>query len=157
MTEPVFVDSNVFLHYAYPNIGDDPPETRQQKYEACREQIDRYLVEGTQIWINGQVIREFWRNASLIKTRNRPIPVESVSQELDRILGIVTIADNHLEVRKQLLMLLQDFTIRGIAVHDANIVATMLAYNIDKICTLDNDFHRYRRLITIVSPLTSTA
>lgn len=54
-------------------------------------------------------------------------------------------------------MLLQDFTIRGIAVHDANIVATMLAYNIDKICTLDNDFHRYRRLITIVSPLTSTA
>ena len=81
--------------------------------------------------------------------------MESVRQELNRILGIVTVADNHLKVRTQLLLLLQDFTIRGIAIHDANIVATMLAYNIERICTLDNDFDRYRKHITILSPLTS--
>lgn len=156
MTERVFVDSNVFLHYAYPNIGYDLPEIKQQKFEACRQQLDSYLSGGTQIWINGQVIREFWRNASLIRTHRRQIPLESVRQELNRILGTVTLVDNNQEVINQLLVLLQDFTIRGTAIHDANIVATMLAYNIDGICTLDNDFHRYRRLITIVSPLTST-
>lgn len=156
MTERIFVDSNVFLHYAYPNIGNDPPEIKQQKFEACRQQLDSYLSAGTQIWINGQVIREFWRNASLIKTHRRQIPLESVRQELDRILGTVTLVDNNQEVKNHLLVLLQDFTIRGTAIHDANIVATMLAYNIGRICTLDNDFHRYRRLITIVSPLTGT-
>ncbi len=157
MPEGVFVDTNVFLHFAYPNIGNDPPEVKRQKFEACRLQLDRYLSEGTHIWINGQVIREFWKNASLVETNRKQIPLENVRKELDRILGIVTVADNTLEVRKQLLMLMQDYSIRGRAIYDANNVATMLAYNIDTICALDNDFDRYRKLITILSPLTSSA
>lgn len=156
MTERVFVDTNVFLHYAYPNIGDDPPVVKQQKFEACRRQLDSYLAEGTQVWINGQVIREFWKNASLVKTNRREISLEDVRQELDRILSIVIIADDNQEVRRQLLMLLRDYNIRGRAIYDANNVATMLAYNIRKVCALDNDFHRYRKHITILSPLTST-
>ena len=157
MTDSVFVDTNVFLHYAYPNIGNDPPEVNQKKFAACQQQLVRYQTEGTQIWINGQVIREFWKNASLVKTNGKEIPLDNVRQELDRILGIVSIADNILEVRKQLLTLLQGYTIRGIAIHDANIVATMLANGIDTVCTLDNDFDRYRKRITILSPLSSTA
>lgn len=156
MTERVFVDTNVFLHYAYPNIGNDPAEVKRQKFEACRRQLDSYLAEGIQIWINGQVIREFWKNASLVKTNRRQIQLADVRQELDRILGVVTIADDNLEVRRQLLMLTQDYAIRGRAIYDANNVATMLANNIDTICALDNDFGRYRTLITILSPLTST-
>ncbi len=157
MTERIFVDTNVFLHYAYPNIGNDPPEVKQQKFEACQQQLVCYQTEGTQIWINGQVIREYWKNASLIETNGRQISLDNVRQELDRILGIVTIADNTAAVREQLLMLLQDYTIRGRAIYDANNVATMLAYNIKGVCTLDNDFDRYRKRITIITPQASSA
>lgn len=152
----VFLDTNVLLHHAYPNIGSDPPEINRQKFEACRQQLIQFQNDDVSLWINGQVIREFWKNASTVKTDGKEIPLANVREKLDEFLRIVTIADNTDAVREQLLVLLDAYTIRGRAIYDANIVATMLAHNIGTVCTLDNDFERYRRRITIVSPLTGT-
>lgn len=153
----VFVDTNVLLHHAYPNIGDDPPEIKRQKHEACQQQLIQFQNDDVSIWINGQVIREFWKNASTVKSDGKDIPLANVRVKLDEFLRIVTIADNTDAVREQLLLLLDAYAIRGRAIYDANIVATMLAHEIGAVCTLDAGFERYREHITIVSPLTSAA
>ena len=153
----VFMDTNILLHHAYPNIGNDPPEIKRQKHEACQQQLMQFQNDDASLWVNGQVIREFWKNASTVRTAGKAIPLANVREKLDEFLGIVTIADNTDAVREQLLVLLDAYPIRGRAIYDANIVATMLAYDIGTVCTLDNDFERYRRRITIVSPLTGTA
>ena len=67
------------------------------------------------------------------------------------------VADETEAVREQLLTLVQEYSVRGLAVHDANIVATMLAHNIDSVCILDNDFARYGERVTIIQPQASSA
>lgn len=156
MPEAVFLDTNVLLHHAYPNIGNDPPEIKQLKFEACQQQLIQFQKDGTHLWINGQVIREFWKNASLVMSNGKQVPLKNVRQALDGFLSIVTVADNTFAVRELLLPLVQEYSVRGLPVHDANIVATMLAYEIGTVCTLDNGFDRYRKRITILSPLTSS-
>ncbi len=156
MPEAVFLDTNVLLHHAYPNIGNDPPAIKQLKFEACQQQLIQFQKDGTHLWINGQVIREFWRNASLVMSNGKQIPLKNVRQALDGFLSIVTVADNTFAVRELLLPLVQEYSVRGLPVHDANIMATMLAYEIGTVCTLDNGFDRYRKRITILSPLTSS-
>lgn len=153
----VFVDSNIFLHAAIPDIGDDLPEVKVQKHEACLTQLQRFLDEGVALWINGQVLREFWVQATRYETEAGPMPLAWVLERIAWFRAFVGEVDETPAVREQLLTLVQEHGVRGIAVHDANIVATMLAYDVGTVCTLDAGFHRYRGRITIVSPLTSTA
>ena len=157
MPDSVFVDTNVLLHYSFPNIGNEAPEVKRQKHEACQTQLQRFQRENTVLWINGQVIREFWRGASLRETGGRQIPFSGVMKALRPFRSMMRVADETATVREQLLTLVQEYSVRGLAVHDANIVATMLAYNIDSVCTLDNDFARYGERVTIIQPQASSA
>ena len=59
-------------------------------------------------------------------------------------------ADDTAEVTGQLIKLMKDFKICGKEVHDANIVATMLAYDIPCLLTHNiKDFKRFRKVIKI--------
>lgn len=152
----VFIDANVLLHHAYRDIGSEAPEINWMKHEACRAQLLRFQQENTRLWMNGQVLREFWRVASLFQTHGERLSPEEIMHTVHRFMDLIQVVDETVAVRKYLVGLLQDYSVRGIAVHDANIVATMLAYDIGAVCTLDNDFDRYRKHITILSPLTGT-
>ena len=56
-------------------------------------------------------------------------------------------------VRSRLLSLLENYPTAGKQVHDANIVATMLANGITRLLTFNiGDFRRFAGLITIDSP-----
>ena len=153
----VFVDSNVLLHHAYRDIGSEAPEINWMKHETCRAQLHRFQQENTRLWINGQVLREFWRAASLFQTKGERLSPEEIMQTLRRFMDVIRVVDETEAVREQLLTLVQEHSVRGLAVHDANIVATMLAYNIDSVCTLDNDFARYGERVTIIQPQASSA
>jgi predicted nucleic acid-binding protein len=60
------------------------------------------------------------------------------------------LAEDAPQVRTRLLDLLADHPIAGKQVHDANLVATMLAYDITRILTFNvADFRRFAGLITI--------
>ncbi|MCY4023461.1 MAG: hypothetical protein OXF32_08425 [Anaerolineaceae bacterium] len=156
MVDAVFVDSNILLHAAIPDIGNDSPEVKLQKHEACLAQLQRFLDEGVGLWNNGQVLREFWVQATRYETEAGPMPLSWVHERIAWFRAFVREVDETPAVRDQLLTLLQEYDVRGIAVHDANIVATMLAQDIGSVCTLDAGFERYRERIMIISPLTST-
>lgn len=155
MVDAVFVDSNILLHAAIPDIGNDPPEIKLQKHEACLAQLRRFLDEGVALWINGQVIREFWVQASRYVTEAGPMPLAWALERIAWFRAFVREVDETPAVRELLLTLVQEYDIRGIAVHDANVVATMLAHDIGAVCTLDAGFQRYSGRIAILSPLTS--
>ena len=61
-------------------------------------------------------------------------------------------ADDTVLVTGQLIKLLRNFKVGGKQVHDANIVATMLAYDIPCLLTHNiKDFQRFERMISIES------
>ncbi|MCY3945308.1 MAG: hypothetical protein OXF44_03350 [Anaerolineaceae bacterium] len=127
------MDSNVLLHYSYQEAGSDPLDIKRVKHDACKKQLSRFREENKRLWINGQVIREFWRTASLLKVQGRLLTAEEIAQTLQRAVAAMHVANETPAVRDQLLTLLQEYDVRGIAVHDANIVATMLAQDIGSV------------------------
>ena len=67
---------------------------------------------------------------------------------------VFQIADETDITTRELLKLIQSYPIGGKQIHDANIVATMLAYDIDTLMTLNtSDFKRFSDQITLISPL----
>lgn len=101
------------------------------------------------------MIREFWVQASRYETEAGPMPLAWALERIAWFRAFVREVDETPAVRDQLLALVQEYDVRGIAVHDANVVATMLAHDIEAVCTLDAGFQRYRERIAILSPLTS--
>ncbi len=61
------------------------------------------------------------------------------------------VADDGPQVTARLLELMEHIPIRGKQVHDANVVATMLAYDVHNLLTHNTaDFARYSDLITVL-------
>jgi predicted nucleic acid-binding protein len=74
----------------------------------------------------------------------------TVLEQVDQFIGRFQVADDTPAVTEQLAGLMKDIKIGGKQVHDANIVATMLAYDIPSLLTHNaKDFERFRETIRI--------
>lgn len=72
--------------------------------------------------------------------------------DVERFLAHLNMAEDGPQVTKELLQLLANHVIGGKQVHDANIVATMLAHGITRLLTFnEGDFRRFNSLIEIVN------
>ena len=79
--------------------------------------------------------------------------IEDVLAKLAEAQKLCQVADDTPAVTAHLCDLLRDYPTRGKQIHDANIVATMLANNIDTLLTLNvADFQRFEDQITILTP-----
>ncbi len=147
MGAKAFVDTNILLRSLL---------TEMNLHAECDSLLKRTLREGAELWISGQVIREFIVQATHPRTLKEPLTIEQVVHQLDTIQPSFQIADETSAVREQLLKLLQKYPTRGKQVHDANIVATMLAHGIDTLLTLNvSDFKRFEDRIKITSLTTA--
>jgi predicted nucleic acid-binding protein len=148
----VFLDTNILLRTVLTQMSE------HRKVDAL---VKRVIGEGAELWISGQVIREFIVQATHPRTLAEPLTMVQVVREIDMMKGLFHIADETSAVRNKLLELLQQYPTQGKQVHDANIVATMLAYDIGTLLTLNsmtcgdlkvklklshlNDCHTYRK------------
>lgn len=139
---PVFIDTNVLVYAAV----EDSPFRRLawQAVEACS-------ASSSPVWISRQVLREY------LATMTRPhpdvpaIPVVTTVRQVLHFESRFRIAEDGPTVTKNLLMILQNVPVSGKQVHDANIVATALAYDIPCILTNNaSDFNRFSNLIEII-------
>ena len=145
MVAKVFADTNVFLRANIMSI---------EGYEACDTLIKRYWSEGAEVWISGQVIREFIVQVTHPKTMKTPLLIRDVVEMLNTVIPLFRVADETPAVRAELLNLLKAYPTAGKQVHDANLVATMLAYKIDTLLTLNtDDLKRFSDKIKLISPL----
>ncbi len=133
--EPLFIDTNVLI---YANVARAPFHQLALDAPTLAQKSERPL------WISRQVLREFMAARTWPQTFAKPSTPEIVIERIQYLEEQFQVADDNSLVTEQLIKLLGDFSIGGKQVHDANIVATMLAYNV-------KDFKRIENIIRIES------
>ena len=139
---PLFVDTNVLV---YANVLETP------LHERSLNAINTAISSGRAVWISRQIVREY------LVTMTRPqtfetLPIDTVLEQVAQFLSRFNVADDTAETAKQLLKLMGAYDIGGKQVHDANIVATMLSYNIPSLLTHNaRDFQRFSDVVKIES------
>ncbi|MBX3617733.1 MAG: PIN domain-containing protein [Nitrosomonas sp.] len=97
------------------------------------------------------MIREY------LTTLTRPqafgtVPKQTILIQVKQFLEQFNVADDNLAVTEKLLNLMTRYQIGGKKIHDANIVATMLAYGIPAILTHNTkDFERFGDIVIVES------
>jgi len=137
---PLFIDTNILV---YANVIETP------FHEQALATINSAHEAGRTIWISRQVIREY------LVTLTRPqvfdnLPKATVLEQVDKFIERFQVADDTSVVSEQLFKLMNKIKIGGKQVHDANIVASMLAYNVPCLLTHNiKDFQRFGEVIRI--------
>ena len=148
VVEPVFVDTNILV---YANTVSAP------EHLTAQNQLQALIAGGVELWTSRQVLREYMATLTRVQTFTRPVPPAAIEIDIHRFEDQYEVAEDGPNVTVYLLKLLNTVAIGGKQIHDANIVATMLAHNLTRLIT-DNaaDFHRFRSWIEVL-PLAATA
>ncbi len=141
--EPLFIDTNILI---YANVASAP--FHQQAFDT----IELVQKSERSLWISRQVLREFIAARTRPQTFAKPSTPEVIIERVRYLEEQFQVANDTATVTKQLIRLLDDFKIGGKQVHDANIVATMIAYDIPCLLTHNiKDFQRFEKIIRIES------
>ncbi|MEN8133204.1 MAG: PIN domain-containing protein [Pseudomonadota bacterium] len=139
--EPLFIDTNILV---YANVAAAPFHEQALNALKTAYQSERPL------WISRQVLREFIAARTRPQTFAQPSMPEVVIERVRYLQERFQVADDTAAVTGKLIKLLEDFKIGGKQIHDANIVATMQAYDIPCLLTHNiKDFERFGQLIRI--------
>lgn len=143
MAGKVFCDTNIILR-AYHAVF--------SQHLAVKARFERLLADDSDLWISRQVIREYLVQVTHPRTFVTPLTSDQAAQHISNTLQTCQVVDETSSTTKMLLTLLREYSVSGKQVHDANIVATMLANNIDTLLTLNTaDFKRYEDRITLLT------
>jgi predicted nucleic acid-binding protein len=144
MPDKVFCDANVILR-AYHDVF--------PQHVAVKAVFDRLLADVADLWISRQVIREYLVQITHSRTFVTALTSDEAVQHIGNILQTCRVVDETSATTHMLLTLLRDYSVSGKQVHDANIVAVMLASGINTLLTLNTaDFKRYEDRITLLVP-----
>ena len=140
--DKAFVDTNILLRLLSPQMP------LHQEAEAL---IRRQWENEVELWISRQVVREYLVQVTHPNTFSPSITFQQVMSQLEIIQTLFHIADETQKVTEMLLSILQTYPTRGKQIHDANIIATMMAYEIDTLLTINlRDFRRYASSIHLI-------
>ena len=140
--EPVFVDTNILN---YTRTAASPFQSQ------ASAKLGNLAAAGHPLWISRQILREFLASMSRPGNLAAPPSLASLSADVRFFETKFLIAEDGASVTVHLLNLLSSIPCAGKLVHDANIVATMLAYGIPNLLTHNvADFQRFAGHITII-------
>lgn len=141
--ERVFVDTNVLVYAAIPQ------SPFCLKARSALLALERRRCS---VWISRQIIREFL--ASMSRMKDLDWQPEDLFAGARRLEQHYFVAEEHPLVSEQLYLLLGQVPCGGKQVHDANIVATMLAYDVRQLLTHNlDDFRRFSSFIQVGAEL----
>ena len=144
MTAKVFVDTNILLRATVFEFPD---------YARIKPVVDQRIADGDELWINGQVIREYFNQVTRPQSFMQPITSDQVARQYKKLRAVFKIAVETDAVIEQFVTLLQTHPKGGKQVHDTNLIATMLVYQIPTLMTLNlDDMKRFSDLVTVLSP-----
>lgn len=140
---PVFLDTNILLRFDVPDFD---------QHMLVRQGVQQLIRDSNQLWISGQVIREFSTVLTRPQATMTPLAAGEVANRVRMLLPGLKVAYDSLGSINQLLYLMDTYPMGGKQIHDANIVATMLDYKITHLFTLNTaDFERFSPLITLIT------
>jgi predicted nucleic acid-binding protein len=139
----VMLDTNVLL--AATDEG-------RPEYQDALAILNHWPAAPTDVCTSGQIFREY------LAVATRPAAQNGLGLGLTAAVGNVrairersTLLAEDEKVAGRLLGLLEDTGSRGRQVHDANLVATMLAHGVGTIVTINvADFARYEQYVSVI-------
>ncbi|MBD2676488.1 MULTISPECIES: PIN domain-containing protein [Nostoc] len=140
--DPIFLDTNILVYAS---------QIQSPFHQPAIEAIQGFYDAGVQLWISRQVLREYLATLTRPQQFANPLPIEIVIQDLRYFYNRFRVAEDSSQVTERLLALMEQISIGGKQVHDANIVATMLVYGIPELLTHNTgDFARFSELISVL-------
>ncbi|MGQ9625645.1 MAG: type II toxin-antitoxin system VapC family toxin [Anaerolineae bacterium] len=133
-----FVDTNVWLN----TIITTAPE-----HESARRWLARLKAEEVVFCVSPQVLREYLVAVTRGTIFESTLTPEEAVQDVESILDNIQLLEESATVSYILRDLVRRYQVRGKQVHDANIVATMLAHGVSHLLTYNpDDFCRFEEI-----------
>ncbi len=137
------VDTNVLVHST---IAAAPEHLH------ARAALARLRAQGP-IAIPRQVLREYLAATTRPQTWSRALTLAEATADTAMFIRRFAVLEDGPHVWDELMTLTRRFAFGGKQVHDANIVATMLAHGETRLLTFNVvDFRRFSSLIEVVTP-----
>ena len=138
----MFVDTNILVNARFDEAAD---------HDRARAGLERASLDHELIRISRQIIREYLATVTRPQTWAVPLTLDQALYDVNRMLATYAILEDGPEVTGVLLALLREIPTGGRQIHDANIVATMLAHGERRLLTFNvADFRRYEDRIELV-------
>jgi predicted nucleic acid-binding protein len=130
------IDTNVLLRFA---------DRSHQLHPIVRDAVRQLRRDGHQLQIASQNCIEFWNVATRPIEKNGfglpTVEAEQMLRLIEQLFPLLTDASTTYAAWRRLVL---TFNISGVQVHDARLVATMIANNVSHILTFNTtDFVRY--------------
>ena len=139
----MFIDTNVLVR----SRNGGAPE-----HSNARTMVDRAAEEYDQLRISRQVLREYMAVVTRPQAWADPLPMADALDDVERMSHDLEILEDGPAVTEALIALCREVPVGGRQIHDANIVATMLAHGERRLLTFNTaDFRRYGDRIALVS------
>jgi predicted nucleic acid-binding protein len=140
--DPIFVDANVLVYAASQSAP---------LHELAVRAVSDHQQAGQSLAVSRQILREYLAVMSRPQFFQKPPPVADLVADIQDFAQRFLIIEDGPKVTAHLLDLLTTIPVGGKQIHDANIVATMLAHGIPRLLTHNvGDFKRFSTLIEIL-------
>ncbi len=139
-------DTNVLLGFSFPA---DP------RYPIVRAATRELLANGHQLRTTSQNFAEFWNVSTRPTDRNgfgqTSVEANDLLRDLETLFPVLPDSPTVYPAWRRLVV---DHDVSGVQVHDARLVASMIAHNVTRILTFNvTDFERYAdEGIEVVNP-----
>lgn len=140
----ILIDTNVLLRER---------QTESNQHQQARNALRELIVQGHTLIVTPQILAEFW-NVCTRPPKNNGLGMETsdVTKILENVMQIFSLHRDKPEAFDHWLDIIKKNDVKGVQVHDARLVAAMIAYGITHILTFNTkDFKRFQG-ITIIDP-----
>ena len=138
----IFIDTNILIYSALNKSTLNTEAIKKVKF---------FYENKFELWLNRQVLREYLSVMSRFMLEEKKYKPSNLINDINKFENQYHVANENDEVTQRLLQLISEFKIGGKQIHDANIVATMLANNVNQLLTHNIiDFKRYSKIINLI-------
>jgi len=141
-SERIMLDTNILLAAT---------DEFRPDHEAAREVIATAGGKGHGLCISGQIVREYLVVATRTVNQNGlGLTAAHATSNADAFLRFLQLQEESEAATEKLIELCRNYDLQGKRIHDANIVATMLAHGIGFLVTLNTrDFASFEEIILL--------
>ena len=138
----MFIDTNVLVNARILEAPD---------HQIARASLERVFQELEPLRISRQVVREYLSVVTRPQVWAVAMSLEDALDDVNRLIGSFEILEDGPVVTESLITLCHEVVVGGRQIHDANIVATMLAHGERRLLTFNAaDFRRYGDRIELI-------
>ena len=139
----MFIDTNVLVSSRVPGAP---------HYDVARSALQEASRGDQPLRISRQVVREYLATVTRPQSWKVAITREEALSDAEWLVANFDVLEDSAQVTDTLISLCREVSVSGRQIHDANIVATMLAHGERRLLTFNaTDFRRYGDRIELVS------